>query len=65
MKRGDIVYDPELEMFGVLLYWLTMGGPDGLELWEVFYENGETNCVSNNCLRIVNVDKKKEYNNVT
>ena len=65
MKSGDIVYDADEEMFGILLYWLSIGNPGGIDLWEVFYENGETRCQANDCLRIVNVDKKIGNINVT
>ena len=39
MKTGDLVHDRSCDRYGIILTWLTMGGPSST-FWEILYEDG-------------------------
>ena len=57
VRRGDLVYDTEVQMTGIILCWQKYGGP-GPDVWSIFYEDGTTGVVLDNEIEIINRCKK-------
>ena len=56
MRVGDLVYDSANGLKGIIIGWLKIGGT-GPGLWEVLYEDGETDSAMENEIEVISEDR--------